>query len=326
MISVALATYNGSSYIEQQIESILHQTKSVDEIVICDDCSTDDTISILQSYQQKYPNLFKIMQNEKQLGCAKNFEKAISNANGDIIFIADQDDVWNEDKVEKMMDLLSSSNAKGCFSDSSIVDAKLLSLGTSHLQIRGFSKGSFDSSKIKLRKYLLPLFLKRVPPAAHDMAITADAKSIILPFPNLPNCHDTWIGLCLVALDGWAFTNEELTLFRQHNNNASNSGKQGGIIAKIKQAKASIKNNTFAWNAQLYKELITRLEDKCDKDVLELLHDRMEHSLARSNMQCNIIKRLPLIVKEILNRRYFRYGRGWLNIVQDMFFRNACYK
>ena len=321
MISVALATYNGSSYIEQQIESILHQTKSVDEIVICDDCSTDDTISILQSYQQKYPNLFKIMQNEKQLGCAKNFEKAISNANGDIIFIADQDDVWNEDKVEKMMDLLSSSNAKGCFSDSSIVDGNLLSLGTSHLQIRGFSKDTFDSSKIKLRKYLFPLFLKRVPPAAHDMAITADAKSIILPFPDLRNCHDTWIGLCLVALDGWSFTNEELTLFRQHNNNASNSGKIAGIFSKIEQAKSSIKNNTFAWNAQLYKELIVRFNGKCDNETLEELNDRMQHSLVRSNMQCNVIKRLPLILREISNKRYFKYGRGWVNVLQDMFFR-----
>ena len=318
MISVSLTTYNGSSYITEQIESIMNQTIKVDEIVICDDCSTDETISILYSYSNKYSNLFKIIQNNKQLGCAKNFEKAIANTSGDFIFIADQDDVWKEDKVEKMIGLLSSANVKGCFSDSSIVDSNLESLGISHLQVRGFSKALFDSSK---RKSLLHLFLKRVPPAAHDMAITSDVKSIILPFPNLPNCHDTWIGLCLAAINGWICTNEELTFFRQHGNNASNSGKQGGIIAKIKQAKTSIKNNTFAWNAQLYKELIVRLEDKCDKKILKLLHDRMEHSIIRSNMQCNIIKRLPLIVKEILNRRYFRYGRGWLNVLQDLLLR-----
>src|SRR6266542_888200 len=102
-ISVAIGTYNGEKFLNVQLESILQQTIPVHEIIVCDDHSGDDTINILREFEVSYPSLLKIFANEKNLGVVKNFEKAISLCTGNIIFLADQDDVWNNNKVESVL-------------------------------------------------------------------------------------------------------------------------------------------------------------------------------------------------------------------------------
>ncbi len=96
MISVAMTTYNGEKYIEQQLRSILNQTKQVDEIIICDDGSTDRTADIILSFNDRK---IKFIRNQENLGYIENFYKAISLTTGDYIFLADQDDIWMPDKV-----------------------------------------------------------------------------------------------------------------------------------------------------------------------------------------------------------------------------------
>jgi len=92
-ISVALCTYNGELYLREQLESILKQTFPPDEIIICDDGSTDTTIKILEEFRRKSFIPVKVYYNKENLGVSKNFEKAISLCSGDIIFLSDQDDV-----------------------------------------------------------------------------------------------------------------------------------------------------------------------------------------------------------------------------------------
>jgi glycosyltransferase involved in cell wall biosynthesis len=101
-ISVALCTYNGAAYLSDQLQSILDQTYPVTEIVVVDDGSGDETLAILRSFSDAYP-LIKIYKNHVQLGAIKNFEKALSLTRYDLIAIADQDDVWHPQKIEKMM-------------------------------------------------------------------------------------------------------------------------------------------------------------------------------------------------------------------------------
>ena len=100
MLSVALCTYNGAQFIRAQIESILRQTLPVDEIVVCDDGSTDNTLQIIESFCQETPTKIRIYRNETNLGVCANFQKAVNLCNGDIIFLSDQDDVWYPNKVE----------------------------------------------------------------------------------------------------------------------------------------------------------------------------------------------------------------------------------
>lgn len=101
-ISVALCTYNGEKYIAEQIRSIVSQTKSVHEIIISDDGSTDSTIAIINKLQENYPYI-KLYKNTKTLNIVKNFEKAINLCSGDLIFLSDQDDIWFSDKVSKLV-------------------------------------------------------------------------------------------------------------------------------------------------------------------------------------------------------------------------------
>ncbi len=107
-ISVVMATYNGAEFLVEQLESIRKQTKKIDELVICDDRSKDDTVTVAQSYIDKnnLQKQWKIIVNEENLGYANNFNKATLLATGDLIFFSDQDDIWREDKVQIMTDIM----------------------------------------------------------------------------------------------------------------------------------------------------------------------------------------------------------------------------
>lgn len=98
--SVALCTYNGEKYLKEQLDSILSQEIPVDEIIICDDCSTDETSTILKNYQKRFPTIIRLFFNEENLGYVRNFEKALSLCTGEIIFLCDQDDLWRREKVD----------------------------------------------------------------------------------------------------------------------------------------------------------------------------------------------------------------------------------
>ena len=102
-ISVAFIVYNGARYMRTQLDSILAQTHNVDEIIVCDDASSDTTKEILEEYKNKYLNLFLLHYNNKNLGPTKNIEKAIQACTGDIILLADQDDYWEPNKVETII-------------------------------------------------------------------------------------------------------------------------------------------------------------------------------------------------------------------------------
>ena len=99
LVSIAMCTYNGEKYIEEQIESILNQSYKNLEIIICDDNSTDNTTKLIESYI-KVDSRIKIFRNKQNLGFIKNFEKAISLCNGEYIALSDQDDIWKLNKIE----------------------------------------------------------------------------------------------------------------------------------------------------------------------------------------------------------------------------------
>lgn len=98
--SVALCTYNGESFIKEQLNSILNQNVPVNEIVICDDCSVDNTWSILEEYKNFFPAVFKLYKNSDNLGFFNNFEKCLSLTTNELVFLSDQDDIWHTDKTE----------------------------------------------------------------------------------------------------------------------------------------------------------------------------------------------------------------------------------
>ena len=217
-ISVALCTYNGERFLNEQIDSILNQTTKVDEIVVCDDCSSDQTKTILLDYQEKFPQLFQLHFNEVNLRSNKNFEKAIGLTTGDYIFLADQDDIWRNDKVEKILAVFSNHpEAEGVFSDAQFIDENS---STILHEISLWESVCFFHESIKqpsdLRKSLLNIsnFL-----TGATLCIKKEVKSFGIPFLTVENfIHDEWFAFLLTGKNTLRFSTEKLISYRLHSN------------------------------------------------------------------------------------------------------------
>src|SRR5688500_9557164 len=102
-ISIAMATYSGAKEVTAKLGRLVGQTLPPTEMVICDDCSTDDTVARIKSFTEEHPHLIRFYQNSQRLGFVANFERAISFCCGDLIALSDQDDVWLPTKLEKIV-------------------------------------------------------------------------------------------------------------------------------------------------------------------------------------------------------------------------------
>ena len=214
--SVALCTYNGQQFLKQQLDSILNQTHKVDEIVVCDDGSTDKTIEILENYSANYPNTFYINQNEINLRSVKNFEKAVKLCSGDIIFLSDQDDVWVDNKVEKYVDYFDKNpNIEVLASNGYCID---------------------ENSKVhdKYSIWDVPQFLREVNvtidyyqiitqianvASGSTMAFKKEIVSQTVPFPEVKDFHhDEWIALVSAKNKTFELLTEKYYYYRIHSN------------------------------------------------------------------------------------------------------------
>lgn len=213
-LSVAMCTYNGGRFLNEQIDSILHQTLKVDEIIVCDDISTDDTLTILEEYSNKNPNLFKIYKNEINLKSVKNFEKAINLCSGEIIFLADQDDVWANNKVKDYIKHFNHNlniNAIGsngfCIDENSnVIDKYSLwdipnflkeqNIPYDYFRMITFFGNIFTGASMAFRKCIIPE---------------------VMPFPNVKNYHhDGWIATIAASKDEIVMLNDKYFYYRIH--------------------------------------------------------------------------------------------------------------
>ena len=125
LVSIAMCSYNGERFIQEQINSILEQSYSNFELIITDDCSSDKTIEIIKNYQANDTRI-KLYQNEVNLGFVKNFEKAISLCTGEYIALADQDDIWTKDKLKTFIENIGENVL--IYSDALLIDEHAVSM------------------------------------------------------------------------------------------------------------------------------------------------------------------------------------------------------
>jgi glycosyltransferase involved in cell wall biosynthesis len=201
MVSICMATYNGEKFIKEQIDSILYQIQSGDELIISDDSSTDRTIEIVKNY--KDPRI-KLLPGNRFRNPIKNFQCCLQHAQGEIVFLADQDDVWLADKYRKMLELLNQYDL--VISNSMIVNEELEVLHPSFFEY--FHSG--------------PGILKNMIRSSYYGSCMAFSKRILkaaLPFPDTREIgHDLWIGLVAEMVGRVYFYNEPLLLYRRHAN------------------------------------------------------------------------------------------------------------
>ena len=211
--SVALCTYNGEKFLREQLASIMIQTKPVDEIIVCDDGSTDSTLQIVEEYERNYPGIFKIHLNEINLRSVKNFEKAISLCENEIIFLCDQDDVWKPEKVNLFLDYFERNPIINVISSSAelIDESGVLIKKTTIWDVINLLNGrsiSYD--------YFQIFSLVGNLATGANMAFRKDFVNSILPFPNRFFHHDEWISLASSSKNQFLFLSEKPSFYRIH--------------------------------------------------------------------------------------------------------------
>ena len=211
-ISVALCTYNGGKYIEEQINSILNQSVKVDEIIVCDDQSKDDTILKLKKLQTKN-SCISIIENELNLRSTKNFEKAISLCSGDYIFLADQDDLWNEQKVAKILTVFEENpTAEGVFSNANLIDSNGSALSNKTIWNSIFF---FENEMPKPIDYINLISKNGNIVTGATFCIKKEVKDFIFPFSE-KILHDQWIASLLAFRNTLYYSSENLISYRVH--------------------------------------------------------------------------------------------------------------
>ena len=212
-ISVAMCTYNGAKYVAEQLESILNQTHPVDEIVVGDDGSTDDTVEIVKNILSSANVEYQIIQNPVNLGYIKNFENVIAHTKGDIIFLSDQDDVWVKEKVEILVgDLDRDPRYLLVFSDAYVVDAKL------NKKPGTLWDSVFYTPNEKKFKSWTELFCSGYYVTGATVAFRNELFKKACPFTNLW-AHDGWLAIWAAVCGDVCKEKEKLILYRQHENN-----------------------------------------------------------------------------------------------------------
>lgn len=216
-ISVVLAAYNGEKYIREQLDSIVCQLQSEDELIISLDPSSDHTEDIICEYMEIYKNI--ILVDGPGLGVIKNFENGLQHVKNEYIFLCDQDDVWLDTKVKDVLSCFQ-ENVTLVLHDAYMSDEDLQIEHDSFFEFRGVSVGKFKN--IIKNSYI-----------GCCMAFKRELLDHILPFPKDIPMHDQYIGLVSECIGKNVLLKKPLIYYRRHGENVSNLN-HSGFIQMIK--------------------------------------------------------------------------------------------
>lgn len=211
MISVCIPTFNGEKYLKQQLDSILIQLRGNDEIIISDDSSTDGTVDIVKSYCDHRIRLFE---NCKFRSPIFNLENALKDAKGDFIFLADQDDVWDINKVEITLNYL--RNYSLVVSDCILINEKGEIICESFYELNNSKPGL-------LRNFIKNAYI------GCCMAFDSKILKAVLPFPKNIAMHDVWIGIISELIVDPIFISNKLISYRRHSLNFSQTSESSSL-------------------------------------------------------------------------------------------------
>lgn len=196
-VSVVMCTYNGAKYLREQLNSIIHQTYPVCELIIQDDCSPDNTVEILKEYSKQHPYIH-IYENQQTMGANRNFFSAMDRATGDYIAISDQDDIWELNKIEKQMETIGDNWLCGHFTEPFTDENIPL---------------HFDARK---PNYAIERLIYATPIPGHTILIKRDILSLISEEKKTSYAYDPLLNLIAGAYNKIAFCEQILTHHRRH--------------------------------------------------------------------------------------------------------------
>ena len=328
-ISVAMCTYNGAEFLPAQLASIAEQSRLPDEVVICDDASTDGTRGVLESFSRTSPIPVSLYFSDQNAGSLKNFERAIGLCTGDVIVLSDQDDVWRADKLQLLEQAFRDHPSAGLvFSDAELVDKNLNSLGR-----RMWDQVGFDAHKRKLIRTgkSLDVLITGWTVTGATMAFRADYVKLALPIPaNIAMIHDGWIALAVAAVADVVFIEEALIKYRQHERQqigapkhdpkrgpepSQPTGLQAFETALRRRNSAASLHGTLS----VLEERLAAAQNQFDcARALAFVADYSLHLDVRANLPRKRLSRLPRILRELMTMRYHEYANGFKSAAKDL--------
>lgn len=211
-ISVCIASYNGAAFIEKQLLSVLKQLHQDDEVILVDDCSTDNTLEVVKSLND---SRIKIFNNPVNKGCVATFEHAIKLANNDIVFMCDQDDLWVEGRAAILKNAIIKEQVLLVTSNMNYIDDQDKPLPDYRLD------GVKKSQSKKYVKNITDMFIGKTSYYGCTMAFKKDFRNLFLPFPDYVVSHDLWIAMA-ANISRSNYHCDEVTLSRRiHGSNLS---------------------------------------------------------------------------------------------------------
>lgn len=289
MISVVVATYNGARYIYQQLSSIYNQTHQVDEVIISDDVSTDNTVAIAKAFiEDKKLENWQIFVNDVNLGFSNNFLSAIKRTKGDIIFLSDQDDEWETNKVEIMYPIIGSND-------------NICSLSSRYRLINDTGE-EIKSHKLKNRssrhyyKLLEEISFSYMVGASCirgcSMCISKKVKFAIMNLPELQLNHSLghdWYLNIIASLLGRNFLlNRPLLKYRIHNSNLSLGGlRKTALLSATNEKRNRILKETilahqYLLNTEFFSSRITYKDKKLILNIILFFQKRLKFTKTKS--------------------------------------------
>lgn len=201
-----MATFNGAKYLEEQLASILASVYGDFEVIVSDDGSTDGTLEILSRFAKSDPHIH-VLQGPGH-GVVENFANALEKARGDIIFLSDQDDIWQPEKVRVVLAQMKNPDVIAVVHNAVLVDESGSPLGTTMFDLRQSGSGFLRN-------------LKKNAFVGCCMAFRAGLLKTALPFPQGIAMHDWWLGLLAEIRGTTLFLNDSLIQYRRHDTNVS---------------------------------------------------------------------------------------------------------
>lgn len=314
-ISIAMCTYNGEKFLKEQLESIASQSRLPDELIVCDDYSSDRSSRIVERFSASVPFPVRVFKNLANMGSTKNFEQAITLCDGDIIALSDQDDIWRNDKLQLIEDIFNSFQHVGAvFSNGNIVSEDL-----SFLEHTLWD--TYNFKYLKRKKFLngqaFEILLNHNVITGATMAFRSCFRVGILPISPFW-IHDSWIALLFSIISNIKFIEEPLIQYRQH------SKQQIGGRKNNFADKRAISKSVLNYNKQIhqYEIILDHLKERYTSSFdyhAEKIIAKIEHLKARNDfIQCNLVAKSSRCTVELLKGQYHRYSNGYLSYIKDI--------
>lgn len=307
--SVALATCNGAAYLPALLDSLAAQRLMPFELVASDDASADATVALLEAFAAHAPFPVRLLRNPRRLGVVGNFARAMAACGGECIALADQDDVWRADKLERLVAALAPPGVLAVFSDAEVVDANLAPLGYTMWRRVRFTPR--EQARVNRGDGFAVLLKHRVVTGA-ALAFKVSLRDTALPVPaGWP--HDAWLALMAAAQGGLAAVPAPLIAYRQHGGNVV-GGRRKHLAQEARDALALDRAAWYREEVALWRALAVRLGDKAPADLAE----KLAHLEARAGLPASRWRRLPGVLRELAAGRYARYARNWGSVALDL--------